>query len=73
MTFAMVDGRVLMRDRVITFVDERALIARAQACGERLLQRVPYRLRPRWPVLARHGPGVTLTPSPASGARDAAP
>jgi 5-methylthioadenosine/S-adenosylhomocysteine deaminase len=50
-TFAMVDGRILMRDRVITFVDERALVARAQACGERLLQRVPYRLLPRWPVL----------------------
>jgi 5-methylthioadenosine/S-adenosylhomocysteine deaminase len=51
-TFAMVDGRVLMRDRTITFLDEAALIARAQACGERLLGRLPYRLRPRWPVLA---------------------
>lgn len=52
-TFAMVDGRVLMRDRTLTFLDERALVARAQRCGERLLERVPYRLRPRWPFVSR--------------------
>lgn len=52
-TFAMVDGRVLMRDRTVTFLDERALVTRAQRCGERLLGRVPYRLRPRWPFVTR--------------------
>ena len=71
-TFAMVDGRILMRDRAITFVDERALVARAQACGERLLERVPYRLRPRWPVVTRHGPEAPMTSSRAS-ARGAPP
>jgi 5-methylthioadenosine/S-adenosylhomocysteine deaminase len=50
-TFAMVDGRVLMRDRAITFLDEAALVRRAQACGERMLARVPYRLTPRWPFV----------------------
>lgn len=54
-TFAMVDGRVLMRDRRITFVDEARLIARAQECGERMLGRVPYRLTPRWPVVTDTG------------------
>jgi 5-methylthioadenosine/S-adenosylhomocysteine deaminase len=54
-TFAMVDGRVLMRDRRITFLDEDALVARAQRCGESMLGRVPYRLTPRWPVLAAAG------------------
>jgi 5-methylthioadenosine/S-adenosylhomocysteine deaminase len=54
-TFAMVDGRVLMRDRRITFLDEERLIARAQACGERMLTRVPYRLTPRWPVITDTG------------------
>jgi 5-methylthioadenosine/S-adenosylhomocysteine deaminase len=52
-TFAMVDGRVLLRDRTVTFLDERALVTRAQRCGERLLGRVPYRLRPRWPFVTR--------------------
>jgi 5-methylthioadenosine/S-adenosylhomocysteine deaminase len=50
-TLAMVDGRVLMRDRAITFLDEAALVRRAQACGERMLTRVPYRLTPRWPFV----------------------
>jgi 5-methylthioadenosine/S-adenosylhomocysteine deaminase len=54
-TFAMVDGRVLMRDRRITFLDEHALVARAQRCGERMLSRVPYRLEPRWPFIADTG------------------
>jgi len=52
-TFAMVDGRVLMRDRAITFADEADLVTRAQRCGERLLERVPYRLEPRWPFVTR--------------------
>lgn len=54
-TFAMVDGRVLLRDRRITFLDEDALVRRAQACGERMLGRVPYRLVPRWPVVTDTG------------------
>jgi 5-methylthioadenosine/S-adenosylhomocysteine deaminase len=54
-TFAMVDGRVLMRDRRITFLDEDRLVARAQQCGERMLGRVPYRLTPRWPFIADTG------------------
>jgi cytosine/adenosine deaminase-related metal-dependent hydrolase len=54
-TFAMVDGRVLMRERRITFLDEAALVRRAQQCGERLLGRVPYRLEPRWPFIADTG------------------
>jgi 5-methylthioadenosine/S-adenosylhomocysteine deaminase len=54
-TFAMVDGRVLMRDRRITFLDEDRLVARAQECGERMLTRVPYRLTPRWPFIADTG------------------
>jgi 5-methylthioadenosine/S-adenosylhomocysteine deaminase len=54
-TFAMVDGRVLMRGGRITFVDEGALVTRAQRCGERMLSRVPYRLEPRWPFIADTG------------------
>jgi 5-methylthioadenosine/S-adenosylhomocysteine deaminase len=54
-TFAMVDGRVLMRDRRIMFLDEDRLVARAQQCGERMLARVPYRLTPRWPFIADTG------------------
>jgi 5-methylthioadenosine/S-adenosylhomocysteine deaminase len=54
-TFAMVNGTVLMRDRRITFLDEDALVGRAQRCGERMLERVPYRLAPRWPFIADPG------------------
>ena len=54
-TLAMVDGRVLMRDRRITFLDEDRLIARAQECGERMLTRVPFRLTPRWPFITDTG------------------
>ena len=49
-TLAMVDGRVLMRDRTILFTDEAALLARAQARGEQLLARVPFAITSRWPV-----------------------
>jgi 5-methylthioadenosine/S-adenosylhomocysteine deaminase len=57
-TFAMVDGRVLMRDRRITFLDEDRLVARAQRCGERMLARVPYRLAPRWPFIVDTGGSI---------------
>ncbi|MBI2880373.1 MAG: amidohydrolase [Candidatus Tectomicrobia bacterium] len=46
--FVMVDGKVLMRERRILFTDERALLSRAQAIGERLLEKVPFRIEPRW-------------------------
>lgn len=54
-TFTMVDGRVLMQNRNITCVDEDALVTRAQRCGERMLERIPYRLQPRWPFLGHPG------------------
>jgi 5-methylthioadenosine/S-adenosylhomocysteine deaminase len=54
-TFAMVDGRVLMDESVITFLDEHALVSRVQRCGERMLGRLPYRLKPRWPFLTSSG------------------
>jgi 5-methylthioadenosine/S-adenosylhomocysteine deaminase len=50
--FAMVDGRVLLQDGAVTFADEDALVRRAQRCAERVLARLPYRLRPRWPFIA---------------------
>ncbi len=49
-TFAMVDGRVLMQDRRILFTDEARLLERAQALAERLLARMPFKIQPRWPV-----------------------
>ncbi len=54
-TFTMVDGRILMRDRKIRFVDEDRLVARGQECGRRLLERVPFAIAPRWPVLSPAG------------------
>ncbi len=54
-TFAMVDGRVLLRDGRICFVDEDGLLARAQARSEAMLKRVPFLIRPRWPVLSAAG------------------
>jgi hypothetical protein len=51
----MVDGRVLMDKGAITFLDEHALVSRAQRCGERMLGRLPYRLQPRWPFLTSAG------------------
>jgi hypothetical protein len=44
----MVDGKVLMQDRQVLFTDEEALVSRAQAIGERLLEKVPFRIEPRW-------------------------
>ena len=49
--FTMVDGQILMRDRKILFTDEDALVSRAQAIGSRLLEKVPFRIEPRWPFI----------------------
>ncbi|MFQ5912838.1 MAG: amidohydrolase family protein [Nitrospinota bacterium] len=54
-TFTMVDGKVLMRDRQILFTDEHALVSRAQKIGERLLEKVPFKIEPRWPFVSAEG------------------
>jgi 5-methylthioadenosine/S-adenosylhomocysteine deaminase len=53
--FTMVDGQILMRDRKILFTDEDALVSRAQAIGSRLLEKVPFRIEPRWPFIDAGG------------------
>ncbi len=44
----IVDGQVLMEGRRLLTVDERALLDRAQAAAEAIVDRLPYRLSPRW-------------------------
>lgn len=46
----IIDGRLVMRERRITTVDVAAVTERAQEAAAALLARLPYRLRPRWPV-----------------------
>ena len=46
----IVDGQVLMEDGRLTTIDVDDVLAEAQARAERLLERLPYRLQPAWPV-----------------------
>lgn len=47
----VIDGRVVVEDHRATFVDERELLDRVQAVGQRLLARTGIRFEPRWPVV----------------------
>lgn len=47
----IVDGRVLVEDHRVLFVDEDALLDRVQALGERLLARTGVSFPSRWPVI----------------------
>lgn len=47
----IVDGRAVVENHRVTFVDEDELIARVQVLGERLLERTGIRFAPRWPVV----------------------
>ncbi len=46
----IVDGRVLMRDRRLTTIDEESLLERASRHSEELLERARIEIGPRWPV-----------------------
>ncbi|MFQ5915712.1 MAG: amidohydrolase family protein [Nitrospinota bacterium] len=47
----IIDGRVVYKDRKFTKVDEAEVNRRAQKAGERIMKRLPYRLKPRWPFV----------------------
>jgi 5-methylthioadenosine/S-adenosylhomocysteine deaminase len=53
-TTTIVDGQVLMEDRELTTIDVATVLTEAQQRAEQLLERLPYRLRPAWP-LRQHG------------------
>jgi cytosine/adenosine deaminase-related metal-dependent hydrolase len=44
----LVDGRIVMRDRTLPGVDERAIVAEARRAGERV-RRITRQRQPRWP------------------------
>ncbi|MDQ6617154.1 MAG: amidohydrolase [Actinomycetota bacterium] len=46
----LVDGRVLLRDRVAMTLDEPAVLAEARAAAARVIGRITPRPQPRWPV-----------------------
>jgi 5-methylthioadenosine/S-adenosylhomocysteine deaminase len=46
----IIDGRVVMDDRVLTTIDEAEVLRQAQAGAEALLERIDYPAGPRWPV-----------------------
>ncbi len=46
----IIDGRVVYKDRKFTRIDEAEVNRQAQRAGERIMKRVPYRLKPRWPM-----------------------
>ncbi len=47
----MIDGKVVYRDRKFTTVNEAEVNREAQKAGERILRRLPYRLKSRWPIV----------------------
>lgn len=47
----LIDGKVVMEERRFKTLDEAEVCRRAQALGEALLKRLPYRLKSRWPIL----------------------
>jgi 5-methylthioadenosine/S-adenosylhomocysteine deaminase len=47
----MIDGRMVMEKREIRTVDVNGLLDQAQKATERLLKKLPYKLKPRWPVV----------------------
>lgn len=51
----IVDGEVLMEDGRLTTIDVDAVLAEAQARAERIVARLPYRLRPAWPRQSSSG------------------
>ncbi|MBI2305160.1 MAG: amidohydrolase [Chloroflexi bacterium] len=46
----IVDGRIVMEDRMVKTMNVPAILEQAQATAERLVARLPYTLAPRWPV-----------------------
>ncbi len=49
-THTIADGRILMRDRVLTTIDEEKTIAEVQRRAEALLQRIGQPARSFWPI-----------------------
>ena len=47
----LIDGKVVYQDRKFTTVDEAEVNRRAQRAGERIVKRLPYKLKSRWPVV----------------------
>jgi 5-methylthioadenosine/S-adenosylhomocysteine deaminase len=47
----IVDGRVVVEDHQLLYVDELALIEKMQDIGERLLARTGVHFPPRWPII----------------------
>jgi 5-methylthioadenosine/S-adenosylhomocysteine deaminase len=46
----IIDGKIVMEDRVIKTFKEEEVVERAQKTAERLVSKLPYRLNPRWPI-----------------------
>lgn len=47
----LIDGKVVYKDRKFTTVNEAEVNREAQKAGERIVRRLPYRLKPRWPLV----------------------
>ena len=47
----IVDGRIVVRDHVPTFVDEWELIQEVQAIGSDMMKRAGVEFLPRWPLV----------------------
>jgi 5-methylthioadenosine/S-adenosylhomocysteine deaminase len=46
----MVDGEILMQNRIVSTIDEERVLRQAQSRGMELLERVGIRVSPDWPV-----------------------
>jgi 5-methylthioadenosine/S-adenosylhomocysteine deaminase len=47
----IINGRIVMEKRQIKTVNVGGLLDRAQSATEKLLDRLPYKLKSRWPVV----------------------
>jgi 5-methylthioadenosine/S-adenosylhomocysteine deaminase len=47
----IIDGQVIMEGRAFKTIDSTQILQEAQKCAERILQKLPYRIQPRWKVV----------------------
>jgi 5-methylthioadenosine/S-adenosylhomocysteine deaminase len=45
----IIDGRVVMEKRKIKTVNVKTILRRAQRATEKLVKKLPYKLKPKWP------------------------
>lgn len=46
----IIDGEVVMRDKTLLTLNEQDILREAQKRSEALVTRLPYQIKPRWPV-----------------------